>query len=73
MMDGFQSSFHNITSRGGKGGTYSKTILVNSYKTYGIEINQKLVNLGLKNLKRLKVKIPTIKIGTNNDKNFIFS
>ena len=46
-----------------------------SSKTYGIEINQNLVNLGLQNLKRLNVKIPTIKIGTNTDipfkKNFL--
>ncbi len=58
---------NRVLEVGSFSGNNLRYFIENSYKTYGIEINQKLVNLGLKNLKRLKVKIPTIKIGTNNN------
>lgn len=46
-------------------GNNLRYFIENNYKTYGIEINQKLVELGVTNLKRLGIKPPLIKIGTN--------
>ncbi len=59
-------SYQNkILEIGSFSGNNLRYFIENGYKAYGIEINQKLIDLGLKNLKRLKIKSPPIKIGTN--------
>ena len=66
---------NKVLEIGSFSGNNLRYFIENGFETYGIEINQNLVNLGLQNLKRLNVKIPTIKIGTNTDipfkKNFL--
>lgn len=56
---------NKILEIGSFSGNNLRYFIENGFKTYGIEINQNLVDLGLKNLKRLKIKAPTIKIGRN--------
>ena len=58
-------SKNKILEIGSFSGNNLRYFIENNYKTYGIEINQELVDLGLENLKRLKIKPPLIKIGTN--------
>jgi SAM-dependent methyltransferase len=58
-------SKNKILEIGSLSGNNLRFFIENNYKTYGIEINQSLVNLGIKNLKRLKIKPPLIKIGLN--------
>lgn len=59
------SSKNKILEVGSFSGNNLRYFIENNYKTYGMEINQQLVNLGIENLKRLKIKQPLIKIGTN--------
>ena len=56
---------NKILEIGSFSGNNLRYFIENGFQTYGIEINQNLVDLGLKNLKRLKINAPTIKIGTN--------
>jgi len=58
-------SKNKILEIGSFSGNNLRYFIENNYKTYGVEINQELVKLGVKNLKRLKIKPPLIKIGTN--------
>lgn len=46
-------------------GNNLKYFIENGYKPFGVEINQKLIDLGKNNLERLKTKPPIIKVGTN--------
>ena len=59
------SSKNKILEIGSFSGNNLRYFIENNYKTYGIEINQELVDLGVTNLKRLRIKPPLIKIGTN--------
>ena len=62
----FKSPSNNkVLEIGSFSGNNLRYFIENNYKTYGIEINQELVDIGLKNLKRLKIKPPIIKIGSN--------
>lgn len=56
---------NKILEIGSFSGNNLRFFIENGFKAYGIEINRQLVDLGLKNLKRLKIKTPIIKIGTN--------
>jgi len=56
---------NKILEIGSFSGNNLRFFFENGFKSYGIEINQKLVNLGVTNLKRLGIKSPLIKIGTN--------
>ena len=56
---------NKILEIGSFSGNNLRYFIENGFKSYGIEINQKLVDLGISNLKRLKIKPPIIKIGTN--------
>ena len=58
---------NKILEIGSFSGNNLRYFIENKYKTYGIEINQDLVDIGIKNLKRLKIKPPLIKIGTNTN------
>ena len=58
---------NKILEVGSFSGNNLKYFIENGFKSYGIEINQDLVDLGVKTLKRLKIKTPLIKIGTNTD------
>ena len=58
-------SKNKILDIGSFSGGNLRFFIENNYKAYGLEINQELVNLGFQNLKRLKIKPPLIKIGTN--------
>ncbi len=58
-------SKNKILEIGSFSGNNLRYFIENNYKTYGIEINQELVDLGVTNLKRLRIKPPLIKIGTN--------
>ena len=58
---------NKILEVGSFSGNNLRYFIENSFKSYGIEINQQLVDLGIKNLKRLKIKPPSIKIGTNTE------
>ena len=58
-------SKNKILEVGSFSGNNLRYFIENDYKTYGIEINQELVDLGVTNLKRLRIKPPLIKIGTN--------
>lgn len=61
-----KSPYNNkILEIGSFSGNNLRYFIENGFRSYGIEINQKLVDLGISNLKRLKVRPPTIKIGTN--------
>jgi SAM-dependent methyltransferase len=59
--------FHRnrILEIGSFSGNNLRYFIENGFQSYGVEINQQLVDLGVKNLKRLKIKPPLIKIGTN--------
>lgn len=46
-------------------GNNLRFFIENGFDAHGVEINQKLIDLGKKNLKRLKIKIPDIKLGNN--------
>lgn len=59
------SNKNKILEIGSFSGNNLRYFIENGFKSYGIEINQKLVDLGISNLKRLKIKPPIIKIGTN--------
>jgi len=59
------SSKNKVLEIGSFSGNNLRYFVENGFKTYGIEINQKLIDLGKKNLKRLNIKPPLIKIGTN--------
>ena len=56
---------NKILDVGAMSGNNLRYFIENGFKTYGIDINQEMVNLGISNLKRLKIKPPVIKIGTN--------
>lgn len=56
---------NKILEIGSFSGNNLRYFIENNYKTYGIEINQDLIDLGVENLRRLKIKLPLIKIGTN--------
>ena len=56
---------NKILEIGSFSGNNLRYFIENGFQSYGIEINQKLVDLGISNLKRLKIKPPIIKIGTN--------
>ena len=58
-------SKNKVLEIGSFSGNNLRFFIENKYKVYGLEINQDLVDLGIKNLKRLKIKPPLIKIGTN--------
>jgi SAM-dependent methyltransferase len=61
------SNKNKLLEIGAFSGNNLRYFIENGFQAYGIEINQDLVDLGLKNLKRLKIKTPEIKIGTNTD------
>ena len=56
---------NKILEIGSFSGNNLRFFIENGFKAYGVEINQQLVDLGVKNLKRLKIKTPVIKIGKN--------
>jgi len=58
-------SKNKILEIGSMSGNNLRYFIENGFKPYGVEINQELVDLGVSNLKRLRVKPPLIKIGTN--------
>jgi SAM-dependent methyltransferase len=58
---------NKVLEIGSFSGNNLRFFIENGYKSHGIEINRDLVNLGIMNLKRLKIKIPIIKIGTNTN------
>ena len=58
---------NKILEIGSFSGNNLRYFIENGFKTHGIEINKKLVDLGIKNLKRLKLNPPLIKIGTNTN------
>ena len=58
---------NKILEIGSFSGNNLRYFIENGFKSYGIEINQKLVDLGIANLKRLRVKSPLIKIGINTN------
>jgi len=60
-------SKNKILEVGSFSGNNLRYFIENGFKSYGIEINQKLVDLGIANLKRLRVKSPLIKIGINTN------
>ena len=49
------SSKKKILEIGSFSGNNLRYFIENNYKTYGIEINQELVDLGVTNLKRLRI------------------
>ena len=59
--------FHQnkVLEIGSFSGNNLRYFIENGFKSYGVEINKQLVDLGIENLKRLKIKPPLIKIGTN--------
>lgn len=58
---------NKILEIGSFSGNNLRYFIENGFKAYGVEINQQLVDLGIKNLKRLKIKPPLIKVGHNLD------
>jgi len=58
---------NKILEIGSSSGNNQRYFIENGFESYGIEINKELVDLGIKNLKRLKVKPVKIKIGTNTE------
>ena len=53
---------NKVLEIGSFSGNNLRYFIENGFETYGIEINQNLVNLGLQNLKRLNVKIAELPV-----------
>ena len=61
----FKKKIFKILEVGSSSGNNLRYFIDRKFKTYGIEINKDMVNLGIKNLKRMKYRVPEIKIGHN--------